>query len=635
MTKFDEADRVGREVKEADGTPRHLHLIPGYHRPMSRKVLELPEYVKLVPGPVDEATNAKLTEPAYTIYHYPAEDDPARQTKEAERMNEDYPSPELGTRTWKLVRNDTNEDTQTVSFETELGAPYHLRLRKTFSVKKGDYHLGFTFEMEPLKEHVAGKGKFRYQIAGPRGLPVEGEWYTTTFRNVYVGREESKYPGKTYRDIEDAASINQSFGGVKYSKPVGKLTFAGVGTQYFAGVIALDTRKDIPANGYWDYCRATRELWQSKLNEMPQLDDVSVRAVTPILDVDAPLAHHYVLYHGPITVRQLGQMKHVKEGSAVDDGLVDWYADTLGLKTLADYHSPNALGRFANSIYWSDLLIASTNIMHAVLGLLHRIVPVWGLDIMLLTVLVRCMLLIPSRKQQMVAAKMSAKIQALQPEIDKLKAKYGDDYNTFNQEKTKLLLKNKAINPAAQMGGCLLVILQMPVFMGLYFCLQESVFFRLEPYLFGWIPNLAAPDMTICWSESIPVISDPEYRTGILSFLYLGPFFNLLPILTVTLMAINQRLTMPPPTDDMQKQQYKIMQWMMVLMGLFFYKVAAGLCVYFLCSSLWSLMERKLLPKPQAKTPPPDVLPGPGNERQDRTTVAGWRRVHGSASRQD
>src|SRR6185436_19387913 len=119
---------------------------------------------------------------------------------------------------------------------------------------------------------------------------------------------------------------------------------------------------------------------------------------------------------------------------------------------------------------------------------------------------------------------------------------------------------------------------------------------------FGWIPNLAAPDMTVGWSESIPVISDPDYRTGILSFLYLGPFFNVLPILTVTLMAVNQKLTMPPPTDDMQKQQYKIMQWMMVLMGLFF---------YFLCSSIWSLLERKLIPKPQVKPGPPDMLPGP------------------------
>ena len=49
---------------------------------------------------------------------------------------------------------------------------------------------------------------------------------------------------------------------------------------------------------------------------MPQLDDINVRAVTPLLDVDAPLAHHYVLYHGPIKVRQLGQLKHVKDGAS-------------------------------------------------------------------------------------------------------------------------------------------------------------------------------------------------------------------------------------------------------------------------------------------------------------------------------
>jgi YidC/Oxa1 family membrane protein insertase len=610
LTQFDEADRVGREVREADGSPRRLHLIPGFHRPLLKKIMEQPEYVPLHPGPVDLATNALLNEPAYTIYHYPAEDDPARQPRDADRMNDEFPSPELGIRTWKKVRDEKSEDTHTVAFETELATPYHLRLRKTFSVKKGEYHLGFKVEIEPLKDHVAGKGKLRYQLVGPRGLPIEGEWYTTTFRNVYVGRVDSRYKDRTSRDVEDAATINQSFGSAKYPKPDGKLTYAGVGTQFFAGVIALDQRENLPVEGYWDYCRGTRETWQNRVSEMPQLDDVTVRAVTPVLDVDKPLAHHYVLYHGPIKVRQLGQMRHVKTGAAVDDALVDWYADTLGLKTLTDYHSPNALGRFANSIYWSDLLIASTNVMHGVLGFLNRIVPVWGIDIMLLTVLVRCLLLIPSRKQQMVAAKMSAKIQALQPEIDKLKAKYGDDFNTFNQEKTKLLLKNKAINPAAQMGGCLLIILQMPVFMGLYFCLQESVFFRLEPFLFGWIPNLAAPDMTVYWTESIPVISDPSYRTGILSFLYLGPFFNLLPILTVSLMAVNQKLTMPPPTDDMQKQQYKIMQWMMVLMGLFFYKVAAGLCVYFLCSSVWSLVERKLLPKPKV-APMPDVLPGP------------------------
>src|SRR5262245_11643300 len=240
LTQFDEADRIGREVKDADGTPRHLHLIPGFHRPLPRKIQDQPDYVTLSAGPVDAATNAVLTEPAYTLYHYPSEDDPARHSKDAERMNEDYPSPELGTRTWKKVRDDRADDTHTVAYETDLAAPYHLRLRKTFSVKKGEYHIGFTVDIEPLPDRPAGKVKFRYQVAGPRGLPIEGEWYTTTFRSVYVGREDARYPGRTYRDVEDSASINQYFGSPKYPKPTGRLTYAGVGTQYFAGVIALD-----------------------------------------------------------------------------------------------------------------------------------------------------------------------------------------------------------------------------------------------------------------------------------------------------------------------------------------------------------------------------------------------------------
>jgi membrane protein insertase Oxa1/YidC/SpoIIIJ len=73
----------------------------------------------------------------------------------------------------------------------------------------------------------------------------------------------------------------------------------------------------------------------------------------------------------------------------------------------------------------------------------------------------------------------------------------------------------------------------------------------------------------------------------------------------------------------MQKQQYKIMQWMMVMMGLFFYKVAAGLCVYFICSSLWSLTERKLIPKPKVKPGLPEVLPGPDAAGGSATTAGG------------
>jgi YidC/Oxa1 family membrane protein insertase len=63
---------------------------------------------------------------------------------------------------------------------------------------------------------------------------------------------------------------------------------------------------------------------------------------------------------------------------------------------------------------------------------------------------------------------------------------------------------------------------------------------------------------------------------------------------------------MPPPTDDQAAMQYKMMQYMMIFMGVMFFKVPSGLCVYFIASSLWGIAERKLLPKTIKKKPAAD-----------------------------
>src|SRR5207248_1007134 len=83
-------------------------------------------------------------------------------------------------------------------------------------------------------------------------------------------------------------------------------------------------------------------------------------------------------------------------------------------------------------------------------------------------------------------------------------------------------------------------------------------------------------------------------------FLYLGPYFNLLPVIAVALMILQQKYTMPPAADEQAEMQQKMMKYMMVFFGLMFYKVAAGLCLYFIASSLWGFAERKLLPKKKA-----------------------------------
>ena len=75
--------------------------------------------------------------------------------------------------------------------------------------------------------------------------------------------------------------------------------------------------------------------------------------------------------------------------------------------------------------------------------------------------------------------------------------------------------------------------------------------------------------------------------------------FNLLPMFTIVLFLAQQRLFTPPAVDDQQKMMQKMMTFMMFFMGILFFKVPAALCLYFITSSLWGIIERKMLPKPK------------------------------------
>jgi YidC/Oxa1 family membrane protein insertase len=163
------------------------------------------------------------------------------------------------------------------------------------------------------------------------------------------------------------------------------------------------------------------------------------------------------------------------------------------------------------------------------------------------------------------------------------------------------LNRKHGINP---LSSCWLMFLQLPVFIALYATLQESIHFRLAPFL--WIDSLTAPDMLWRLPEWVPWINKWENYGAMY---YFGPYLNLLPVIAVILMIFQQKLTMPPPADEQQELQQKWMKYSMVLFGVFFYKVAAGLCVYFITSSLWGFAERKLLPKKKPGEAPAPTTP--------------------------
>jgi len=124
----------------------------------------------------------------------------------------------------------------------------------------------------------------------------------------------------------------------------------------------------------------------------------------------------------------------------------------------------------------------------------------------------------------------------------------------------------------------------------------------LITYAIRWCSNLAAPDMLFDWSGFMP-----DFITHGSGMLGLGPYFNILPLVTIFLFLWQQKKMMPPPADEQAAMQQKVMQYMMIFMGVMFFKVASGLCLYFIASSLWGIAERKFLPKaakPQGGAPP-------------------------------
>jgi YidC/Oxa1 family membrane protein insertase len=523
---------------------------------------------------------------------------------------EDGPLPTLQDLEWTLKsqkqgnRQAGGNEPDEVVFAADVPGQ-DITITKTFTLRPDEYHIGLKVEIA-RKEGVRSAARFRYQQTSGHGLPIEGVWYTAIFRNALTGWLNAG--GGFERDFQDSRRIGHRGGGdpiFKGHNP--RIQYAAVAVQYFASAVAATDRifedEDEPATPQ-DFIDWVRPTVEGPLHpDQPQLDDIIMRVNSQVVEVkpDAPVVHKYLLYYGPVKVRLLADEQ--PDGRAVSPRVVDRYLNKLRLDTLTDYQSPGWAGSIASAIQWTRVVIFFTNLMHRILYWLHLVIPNWGICILVLTVLVRAMMHPVSRKQ----ARTSMRMQALVPELKKLQEKHKNDRQALAVAQMELYRKH-GVSP---IGSCWVVLLQMPIFLGLYYCLQESIHFRLASFLY--MDNLAAPDMLIKWGEGIPIISTPPGPNSffLASMFYLGPFFNLLPVVAVTFMIVQQKFLMPPPTDEQQEMQQKMMKYMMIFFGLMFYKVAAGLCLYFIVSSAWGLAERKLLPKAKPAAPPA-AESGPG-----------------------
>ncbi|MHB1058553.1 MAG: membrane protein insertase YidC [Rhodanobacter sp.] len=375
-----------------------------------------------------------------------------------------------------------------------------LKVTKTYTFKRGSYVIGVSQRIDNGSA-TAWQGNAYQQLLRVEP-PKAGNWLANysnpeqrSFQGAawYTGEKFEKLPFKNFAEPKD--QLNASFKG----------GWAAMLKLYFV------TAWIPPADQTEQYITQT-------INQDSAHPRYLIRTVGPVLSVAAgqSLTSQSRLYLGPNV-----------------QGTLDAIAP--GLDLTIDY------GMFK--------IIAVP--MHWVLSQFHAISKNWGVAIILLVLLIKGL----SWKLTAIQYRSSARMRKLQPRVQALKERYGDDKQKMQVAMMELYKKEK-VNP---MGGCLPVLITLPVFYGLYFVLEYSLELRHAPFL--WIPDLSHPD----------------------------PFY-ILPIIYAIVMLGTQWLN--PVAAGMDPTQAKMMKVMPLLFTVMFAFFPAGLCLYYAVNGLVGLGQQ-------------------------------------------
>jgi YidC/Oxa1 family membrane protein insertase len=205
---------------------------------------------------------------------------------------------------------------------------------------------------------------------------------------------------------------------------------------------------------------------------------------------------------------------------------------------------------------------------------IHGFIPNYGIAIIILTILTKVLLWPLGNKSY----KSMNEMRRMQPLMAEIREKYKNDKKKMNEEMMKLYRVYK-VNP---LGGCLPMLVQLPVFFALYRMLYEAIELRHAPF-FGWINDLSAPDRLFSFDFSIPLM-EPPYG---------------IPVLTIIMgatMFLQQKMT-PTPGDPTQA---KMMTFMPLIFTFIFINFSSGLVLYWLVNNLASIAQQSYVYKKAA-----------------------------------
>lgn len=467
---------------------------------------------------------------------------------------------------WNASREAVGES-QVAKFDLQLSAAEMrlvggnpVRFKRSYTLKPGSNAIEMSIQVDNLADEPQD---LAYRLEGPNGITLEGWWYSNKISpNMWSGAAARDVVYKTEADGHQLVSgydllkkskdedtdPNQTIFAPDGSEAARNMKYIAVDAQYF-------TVGYVPAPGELSFTRFRRA--SASLAADPRaIERHKERAVNTTFFLDS-------------------NVETIPAGGSL----------TQNLQLFAGPKQPELLAKYdlGDCIYYgwfAPMAQILAKLLHYLSGVGN-----YAVAIILLTLFVRSLMFPLSRK----AAVNAQKMQELAPEMKKITEKYKDDMEGKLKAQRELQ-QRVGFNPLA---GCLPMFLQFPIFIGLYRALSVDIELRQAAVSKStdWASNLAAPDMFKFWGDSLI-----DYLSG-RGTGWLGPYFNILPLIVVVLFLAQQKMFMPPATDEQTRMTQKMMNIMTLMMGLFFFRVPAGLCIYFITSSLWGICERILVKK--------------------------------------
>ncbi len=377
---------------------------------------------------------------------------------------------------------------------------------------------------------------FPYGIVAQHGMPTNLENFFVSHEGV-VARADGTLTETKYKDVADLPMVERE-GGLAETVDATTDGWIGFASKYWMTIL-------IPEQG---------KPFTSVTKYVPSADIYQTETRQPVVAV-APGAT-------------------VSNVSRIFAGAKEW-------ETIRSYENDGAvsgtgqpIAGFIDVIDWGWFFFLTKPIF-SVLHWLHAVIGNMGLAIIALTFVLKLLVLPLAYKSYVSMARM----KELQPEMEALKERAGDDKQMMQREMMKLY-KEKKVNPAA---GCLPILIQIPIFFSLYKVIFVTIELRHAPF-FGWLNDLSAPDTSSLFNLFGLLPWAPPETGSILALIFIG----VLPILLGITMWLQQKLN-PAPTDPVQQQVFAWMPWIfMFMLGGF----ASGLVLYWITNNIITFTQQ-------------------------------------------